>query len=187
MENPEPFKWTIDKAYKSKLKIEDAKIICDDAQKAFDDTIETSIRILDRNSSLLQLVAGLLIGLVAFSISRWEKSASFDALLITSIAGIAYFFFLGLFFIFPNIKPTVYTLPGTQPKKLFTDQIFATSDEKRCIYLYMIKITNLQVGIESNRDINNRRWEFYKRSLNFLFYSPIVLVAIYLAATFIAK
>ncbi len=187
MANPKAPPWKIDPKFKQKLTEEDAKLIFEEAEKAFNDSIETSIRILDRNTSLLQLVSGILVGLVAFSISRWEKNFYFDSLLITTIAGIVYFFLLGLLFIFPNIKPKIYVLPGTQPKKLFVDPVFDTSKENRVLHLYMIKITSLQEGIDDNRALNNTRWDYYKKSLNFLFYSPIFLICVYLLMNIIVK
>ncbi|ASU33602.1 hypothetical protein [Mucilaginibacter xinganensis] len=187
MKPVQPENWKIDVGFKNKLQPEEAKFIFEEAEKAFNDAIETSAKILDRNSSLLQLVAGILVGLVAYAIGKWEKSGYLDSLLITAVSGIVYFFCLGLFFIFPNIKPTEYILPGTQPKKLFIEPIFDTPDASRCLLLYMIKITNLQEAITFNREINNRRWKFYRRSLNFLFYSPIILIIIYLLSNWLSK
>jgi hypothetical protein len=187
MEPVKPEDWKIDLEFKNKLKLDEAKFIFEEAEKAFNDSIETSAKILDRNSSLLQLVAGILVGLVAYSIGKLEKSSYLDSLLITAISGIIYFFCLGLFFIFPNIKPTEYILPGTQPKKLFVEAIFNTPDDTRPLLLYMIKITNLQQAISFNREINDQRWKFYKRSLNFLFYSPIILIGIYLLSSWLSK
>jgi hypothetical protein len=189
MKSAKPLEWKINIEFKQKLKLEEAKFIFAEAEKAFNDSIDTSIRILNRNSSLFQLVAGILIGLVAYAIGKWEKNADFDSLLITAISGIAYYLLLGLVFIFPNIKPTEYVLPGTQPKRLFVDAIFNTPDDKdkREVLLYIIKITNLQAGIDSNRAINDKRWEYYKRSLNFLFYSPIVLICIYILSSILHK
>ena len=187
MESSEHSDWKIDIKFKKQLKLEEAKLIFDEAEKAYNDSIETSVRILDRNTSMLQLVAGIIVGLVAYSIGKWEKNNVFDSLLITSISAVVYFLALALFFIFPNIRPTIYVLPGTQPKKLFVDAVFDTPEENRLVLLYMIKITNLQEAIEVNRAINNNRWDFYKKSLSFLFYSPIVIFAIYLLSNLLKR
>ncbi|TSJ43721.1 hypothetical protein FO440_05895 [Mucilaginibacter corticis] len=180
METTDKPDWQFDVKYKQKLETEEAKLIIEGAETAFNDSIETSVRILERTTSLLQLVAGVLVGLVAYAIGDWEKTASFDAILVTAIAGITYYFLLGIFFIYPNIRPMEYVLPGTQPKKVINDTVFDLPKDNRLKLLYITRITNLQAGITENRAKNDKRWKIYKQSLNLLFYSPIVLIVVYL-------
>jgi hypothetical protein len=183
MKEAETSDWKIDLEYKKKLKLEDAKFIFEQAEKSFGDTSETSKKILDRSSSLLTLISSILIGLVAYSISKWEKTQCFDAILITAILAIVYFFLLGLIYIFPNIRPTEYILPGAQPKKYFVDALFNATpptDGGRLLLLYMIGIKNLQQGITENKATNDKRWLLYKKSLNLIFYSPVIIILLYL-------
>jgi pilus assembly protein TadC len=188
MENATPSEWKIDYEYKKKLTLEDSKFIFEQAEKSFNDTIETSKKILERSSTLLTLVSGLLVTLVAYSIKKWEAN-QFDNLLFTAIFTIVYFFILGVFFIFPNIKPKEYTLPGTQPKKYFVDELFNVTPPTagRILLLYIIEIKNLQQGIEENRLINEKRWTYYKKSLNLIFLSPAIVIIIYIIINYIKK
>jgi len=189
MEPLPPDDWSIPPDYKAKLTLEDSKFIFEQASKAFDDTIETSKKILDRSTTLLTLISGVLIALVTYCVKKWDTAATFDSLLIAAILAVIYFFWVGVFFVFPNIKPNDYTLPGTQPKKYFVDKLFNVNppSKGRILFLYIIEIKNLQQGITYNRTVNEKRWRYYKTSLNLVFISPIVITTIYLLTNLIYK
>lgn len=173
--------WEIKLEYKKKLQLEDAKFIFEQAEKSFDDSIETSKKILERSFSLLTLLSGVLIGLVAYSIDKWDKTHLIDDMMVTTIFAILYYLTIGLWLIFPNIRPTQYVLPGTQPKRYFNDQLFnANPPQGRLALLYMIEIKNLQEGITENEKVNVRRWSLYKKALSLVFYSPVVFAITYL-------
>jgi len=181
MKKPPAFDYKIDNRYKKEIKCEEAKFIFEQAEKSFNDTIESSKKILERCSTLLTLLSGIIIGLITYSIGRYEKNNCLDSILITSILSAVYYFSVGLFLIFPNIQPTEYTLPGTQPKRYFNDALFnANPPQGRLTLLYLIEIKNIQDGIDENTFVNERRWKIYKKSLYFLFYSPIAIVVAYL-------
>lgn len=180
------FDYKIDPEHKKKITVEEAKFIFEQGEKSFNDTIETSKKIFERSSSALTLLSGIIIGLVAYAIGRYEKNGHFDELLLTTVVAILYYLTVGYLFVFPNIKPTEYNLPGTQPKRYFHDQYFnANPPQGRAVLPYLIEIKNLQDGIEENVEVNKKRWERYKKSLNWIFYSPIVIGAIYLMAKLI--
>jgi len=188
--NPAKEDWDIDIEFKTKVTLEDCKFIFERAEKAFDDTIETTQKILDRCTTLLTLVSGIIVGLVAYSIGKWEKEGAFDTILTTAVIAIAYYFFIGLFFIFPVIKPRNYILPGTQPRKFFVKQLFditPPAEGGRVFFLYLIEIKNIQEAIVRNRVENDNRWDLYKKSLGFVFYSPLVISGIYLVIYFLYK
>lgn len=169
--------------------MEDCRFIYEQADKAFADTIDTTQKILDRSTALLTIVSGLVAGLVAYSIDKWEKDHYRDAILTTAIIATIYYFLIGLFFIFPIIKPRKYILPGTQPRKLFVKSMFGGNApaKGRILWLYLVEIKNLQKGIDINRNANDKRWELYKKTLSLLFYSPVFLCVIYFALDYLSK
>jgi len=181
------FDYKIDNEYKKRITIDEAKFIFSQAEKSFNDTIETSKKIFDRSSSVLTLVSGIIVGLVAYGIGRYEKNEHFDELLLTSIIATIYYLAIGYLFVFPNIKPKEYNLPGTQPKRYFNDEFFnANPPQGREVLPYLIEIKNLQDGIDENVDVNKKRWASYKKSLNWIFYSPIVIAVVYLIVKLIS-
>lgn len=183
---PNKFNFQIDKEYKKKINCEEAKFIFEQAEKSFVDTIETSKKIFERSSSILTLLSGIVVGLVAYSIGKYEKNNCIDELLLTSLTSIVYYLSVGYLFVFPNIKTSEYNLPGTQPKKYFNDDFFnANPPQGKLTLLYLIEIKNIQDGIDGNKEVNEKRWKLYRKSLNWIFYSPIVILTVYFVAKLI--
>jgi len=189
MMRPNEFNYQIDKEYKKKIGCDEAKFIFEQAEKSFIDTIETSKKIFERSSALITLLSGIIIGLIAYSIGKLEKNNNIiDSTLVASIAGALYYFSVGLIFVFPNIKPTEYILPGTKPEKYFNDTLFnANPPQGRLTLLYLVEIKNIQDGIDENSEINDKRWKRYRTSLSWIFYSPIVIGIIYILADLVLK
>jgi hypothetical protein len=182
MENIDNEVWKILPEYEAKLTLEDSKFIFERAEKSFNDTIDTSKRILERSSSLLTLVSGLMVAMVAYSVKKWVDCPAFDSILITTMLAIVYLFVLGIFYIFPNIKPKLYTLPGTEPKKYFVEALFNATPppQGRVLFLYINEIRNLQKGITNNSLLNKKKWRRYKTALNLVFASPLIFIGLYL-------
>lgn len=176
---PDAPKWQGNVANKEKLTSDDAKFLFDQAEKFLKDSVENSNLIVSRTSSLITLLAGTLIALIGFVISKFNLK-SIDALTIAAIIGVIYVYIL-IYNAFENTKPQVYLIPGALPKDLFADAFFidGITDEKRIIHFYVSEIENYQFKIEKNNEINKIRWNRYARLLKAIVYLPLILAVAY--------
>lgn len=169
--------WKIPEKFIEIVTIKEAVYIYEQGLKSFDMTIETSKLIVERTYNLLTVITGILIGLVSFAISRIEND-KLDILFFTTLFAILYYLYIGFNFILKNIKPTEYKLPGTQPKKYFVEYFFAepSKQSERVKNMYLAEIQTLQNKITKNQKVNKDRWDLYKKSINQVFYSPIIVI-----------
>jgi hypothetical protein len=176
---PDAPKWQGNVANKEKLTSDDAKFLFDQAEKFLKDSVENSNLIVTRTSSLITLLAGTLIALIGFVISKFNLK-SIDALTIAAIIGVIYVYIL-IYNAFENTKPQVYLIPGALPKDLFADAFFidGITDEKRITHFYVSEIENYQFKIEKNNEISKIRWNRYARLLKAIVYLPLILATAY--------
>lgn len=177
---PDAPKWQGNVANKEKLTSDDAKFLFDQAEKFLKDSVENSNLIVTRTSSLITLLAGTLIALIGFVITKFNLK-NIDALTIAAIIGVIYVYIL-IYNAFENTKPQVYLIAGALPKDLFADAFFIDGiiDEKRIIHFYVSEIENYQFKIEKNNEINKIRWNRYARLLKAIVYLPLILAAAYI-------
>ena len=90
---PDVPKWQGNVANKEKLTLNDAKFLFEQAEKFLKDSVENSNLIVTRTSSLITLLAGTLVALIGFVISKFNIR-SIDALSITAMIGIVYVYVL---------------------------------------------------------------------------------------------
>ena len=108
------FRWTANILNKEKLTHEDAKFVFEQVEKQVKDSIETAAIIVNRTSSLLTIISGLIIGLTAYIIQEWEGTSLLSNMLISAIAGDIYLFIIGFLCVL-NIRPRTYKPAGSLP------------------------------------------------------------------------
>lgn len=176
---PDVPEWKGSDENKEKLTINDAKFLFEQAEKFLRDSVENSNLIVSRTSSLITLLAGILVALIGYVISKINGN-KIEPLLITAILGIVYVYIL-IYDAFENTKPKVYLIPGALPKDLFADAFFmeGISEEKRIIHFYVSEIENYQFKIEKNTELNKTRWNRYARLLKAVVALPLILAMVY--------
>ena len=184
-------RWVIDTNYKDKSTLEDVKFIFEQAEKQLTESLETSTVIINRVNTLATILVTLLIGLVAFIITRLETEKNeINALLITASTAVVYYYFLFAIYLNQNIKSSEYFGIGAYPKDFFDEDFYEISPPEgkgRVYFFYLNEIESYQKRIEENNNINRYRWRIYNSSLRGLIYSPIILLIIYLAMLFAFK
>lgn len=172
--------------YKKQVQKDEAKFLFDHAEKQLKETLDASQAIVTRTTTLSTLTVGLMVALVGFSMSRWERIGKIDVALITAIAGLLYLFILSIFLAY-NIKPKTYIATGSRPKNFFTDAIFQMKDDERLIFYYVNEIESYQARIEKNSEQNEARWNVFNRCLYALVFIPVFLTLVYLVASIISS
>lgn len=182
---PDEPKWKGAIENKEKLTLNDAKFLFEQAEKFLKDSVENSNLIVARTSSLITLLAGTLVALIGFVISKLNLEY-IDALTITAIVGAIYIYIL-VFDAFENTKPQIYLIPGALPKDLFADPFFmeGITEEKRIIHFYVSEIENYQFKIEKNNELNKIRWKRYGRLLHAILLLPLILGLSFFIAWFL--
>jgi hypothetical protein len=144
--------------------------------------------VVTRTTTLLTITSGLLVGLVGYSINRWDSKTVFDPLLVSAIGSIIYLLVPAAIMCF-LVVPTSYSITGAPPKPFFSD-IFFNDDitkDKRLAMFYANEIVNYQVRITLNLEKNQKRWKRYTTAFLFIALSPLAFIIIYLIATFLAS
>jgi hypothetical protein len=163
----------------SKLNKDQAKFIFDQAEKQLKETSDAGNLVVTRATTVITLLSGLAIGLIGFSLNRWQTTRLFDNLLFATIITIGYLFTIIILLVW-NIMGKNYSIQGAEPKSLFVDGFFATkNDEERTIRFYVNEFVNYQTAIESNKNTNEQRWKWFNRSLILLIISPFVILLTY--------
>lgn len=183
-------KWAVKAEYENKLTLADVKFILEQAEKHLKETTAVSTLIVSRATTLITISAGLLSGLVGYSINRWQSNQQMDALLITAILSIGYLFWV-IYTLYVNIKGQDYCEVGSEPKSLVADSFFdpyfdstdeitrKEKDEERTREFYLCEINSYQERIECNKRINKVRWVKFNRSLWCIIYTPLFLAITY--------
>lgn len=160
------YNYEIDPAFREKVKTDEIQFYVELVGKQLDDSIDTGKIITERATNLFNLTAGLLIGLVAYCIQKWEITPEFDDLLTMSIWGCGFLFFVSALLLVA-ILPKFYCIPGASAKKLFDKALFEDkyTDEVRLKGAYISIIESYQKSIMENNDRNGWRMKLYKFAL----------------------
>jgi hypothetical protein len=86
--------FTISPENENKINKDEAKFILDQAEKTLKEIGELSKEIVGRSTTLISVVSGILIAIVAFITNRWETTRQFDSILITAILLAFYLFYI---------------------------------------------------------------------------------------------
>lgn len=184
---PDEPQWKGNDINKEKLTLNDAKFLFEQAEKFLKDSVENSNLIVSRTSSLITLLAGTLVALIGYVISKLNLNNHYpfwnniNPLVVAAVTGIIYVY-IGIYDAFENTKPQVYLIPGALPKDLFADAFFVAGIEadKRIIHFYVSETENYQFKIEKNNELNKVRWNRYERLLKAIVFLPLILCVVYL-------
>jgi len=173
-------RWKIAVSNENNVTIEDVKFIYSQAEKRLDDTIKTGETIASKTTTILTLMTGIIVGVSAYIVNKWEGLTSVDNKIIVSTIAIIYVA-LVLVYMIRNVLPNHYHVAGSLPKDLFSDVYFNDSVDrnKQTIYLYMSEIENYQFRIEKNGTVNDERWSKYIGSIIALLIMPFLLAILY--------
>jgi len=162
-----------------------AKFIFEQGEKHLKDQIDTSQQIATKTTTLLTVVAGLLIGLVGFALTRWAAVA-LDALILAAFAGSIYLLFI-VRVLLKNLKPHIYNSVGVHPRDLFDDRVFNDRNKDyRLKAIYVNEIIECQKKIDINNETNKTRWRRFNSALRMVSYCPAVFFVLYLISRVLA-
>jgi hypothetical protein len=164
---------------------EEAEFILTHAEKQIKELLDTSLLIVSRSTTLLTIIIGIKVGLIGFSISRWEDQHRWDELLFTASWGIGYLFVM-TFILLDNFLPRSYLIPGAEPKDFFDNkEVFMESNsEYRLTAIYINEIREAQVKINFNKTTNEKRWKVFRIIIYMTMGLPPALLAFYWGSRF---
>jgi hypothetical protein len=162
------------------VSIDDVKFIFYQAEKRLDDILKIGDNINAKTYTVISIITALLIGLLGTLVSKISKN-EFDAISLTTFIGSIYLLLM-LKHAIKNILPFNYQSLGTQPNEMVKNDFFVEEfpKELRTIYLYYAEIEDYQYRIDTNREINSKRWETLTKTINYLFAFPLLLGFLYL-------
>ena len=167
---------------KSKTSVEEDKFIFEQSEKKLKELLLSSDLVVARSTTLITLIVGLLVGLISFSVNRYNTLNSFDMLLKVLFVGVIYLFIV-IGYISRNIKGTDHSSIGASPEVLFVKDFFEiTQDEKLRTKMFVwSQIENYQDSIYINRPINEKKWCRFNLSMKLIIATPLVfLTAFYI-------
>ena len=167
--------------YFKKINKDEARFIFEHAEKQLKETLDTSILIVNRTTTLLTITVGLMAALVGFIVSRLDKMGKFDALLVLSLIALVYLFILAVL-LCRNILAKNYLIAGAEPKDFFLDNFFneGSTNDNRIICFYVNEIESYQERITKNKQANEKRWKLFNNCIKMIVAMPIVFGIIYL-------
>jgi hypothetical protein len=112
----------ISQKYFNLISEHEAKFILDHAEKQLKDILDTSLLIASRSATLLTLTVGLIVGLIGFSINRFETLQHYDELIFTASWAAVYLFMIAVIIVL-NFIPRSYLTLGAEPKDFFVDRV----------------------------------------------------------------
>lgn len=160
--------------------MEELKLIFNQAEKRLDGTIKEGETIASRTTTMVTLMAGLLIALSGYTISIWKGFSALAAKDWVAIVGCLYILGL-LIYIVGNIVTHRYFLTGSQPQ----DLVNATYDDdeiprnKMLLLLYLNEIEEYNDRIANNSTLNRRGWHRYRICIRLLLFFPFILALLY--------
>jgi hypothetical protein len=158
----------------------EAKFIFEHGEKQLKDILDTNKDIVTRTTTLLVVSVTIIVTLIGYSITRWEKHHYWDSLLFSSVTGATYLFVAGLFILY-NLLPKNYFTVGAEPKDFFSDRVFNTANKNyRLVAIYVNEINECQKRIVANKILNEKKWSNYKWAIRMLYFLPIILGIVYL-------
>ena len=166
----------------------EAKFILDHAEKQVKDLLDTSLLIVNRSTTLLTIVVGLMVGLVGFWINKWEKQEihHWDELLFT-VAGAILYLLTMAFILVQNFLPRSYLIPGAELKDFFekSDVFNPGNKDYRLTAIYINEIVQAQVKIDFNKTTNEKRWKSFRIIIYMLSALPFTLGLLYYLSTLV--
>ncbi len=163
----------------------EARFILDHGEKQLKDILDTSLLIVNRSTTLLTLTVGLIVGLIGFSINRYEVQHKYDELLFTTAWGSVYYFIIALVIV-SNFRPKSYLTLGAEPKDFFVDRVFNKGNaDYRLTAIYVNEIQQTQVKIRYNKKVNDKRWKIFNVSLFMIAFSPVAMGGLYWLSTYL--
>jgi len=168
-------RWKPNTAHLDKMTEPEAKFIFEQAEKKLKEISDNIDLVVGRTTTLLMLIIGFIIGLMGYSINKWDSNNSIDSILITCIVIILYLILIAVY-LSSNIKSREYKTLGTEPKLLMNDSLFALDNEKRTKAFYISEIADYQSRIDTNTGICIKRWIIYNSGLKYFLFSPALLL-----------
>jgi hypothetical protein len=169
--------WQIDPSIDvNVVSLEDVKLIFSQAEKRLDDTVKTGESIASKTMTMVGLLTGVLIALCGYTISNWNDDEPLGSKVWVAILGSVYIVSL-FFYMLKNVLPNRYFVLGSEPNELMISSFFANSvqQDKITVFLYMSEIENYDWRIQRNLELNEQRWNKYRRSAIFLLLLPVFL------------
>jgi hypothetical protein len=169
--------WQIDPSIDvNVVSLEDVKLIFSQAEKRLDDTIKTGESIASKTMTMVGLLTGVLIALCGYTISNWNDDEPLGSKVWVAILGSLYIVSL-FFYMLKNVLPNRYFVLGSEPNELMISSFFANTvqQDKITVFLYMSEIENYDWRIQRNLELNEQRWNKYRRSAIFLLLLPVFL------------
>jgi hypothetical protein len=169
--------WQIDPSIDvNMVSLEDVKLIFSQAEKRLDDTIKTGESIASKTMTMVGLLTGVLIALCGYTISNWNDGEPLGSKVWVAILGSVYIVSL-FFYILKNVLPNRYFVLGSEPNELMIASFFANNvqQDKITVFLYMSEIENYDWRIQRNLELNEQRWNKYRRSAILLLLLPVFL------------
>lgn len=182
LSNPLTMNRIISQEHYELIKVDEAKFILEHGEKELKELSDTSKDIVTRTTSVMTIAIAIIVALIGFAISRWDKNQRWDELVVAAAVGAFYLFVSGTFILY-NLTPKNYYGTGAEPKDLFIDKIFNKDNESyRMIAIYVNEIIECQKRIKENKITNDKKWARYRRALWMLYFVPVVLSAAYFIA-----
>ncbi len=161
------------------LSITEAKFILEQAEKTLKETGDQSQIIVARTTTLIVLISGLLIGIMAFMVKEIGSESKMNDIMFVCILGSIYLFCLCNKMI-ANISGHQYYPLGTDPKTLFINDFFnAPNMEIRQVWFYITEIKRCQSKIEWNKNENEKRWKKFNNHLKYVTWTAPILIGLY--------
>jgi hypothetical protein len=122
----------------------------------------------------------VLIALCGYTISNWNDDEPLGSKVWVAILGSVYIVSL-FFYMLKNVLPNRYFVLGSEPNELMISSFFAkgVQRDKITVFLYMSEIENYDWRIQRNLEVNEQRWNKYRRSVIFLLLLPVFLGSVY--------
>ena len=171
------YNWRAKSQNKQKTTPEEDKFIFEQAEKKLKELLVSSDLAVARSTTLITLIVGLLVGLISFSVDRYNKISGFDPFILMSLIGVIYLFVV-VGYISKNIRGTNHSSIGAAPTKLFVDDFFAaTNDDKLRTKMFIwSQIENYQDSLDFNKPINESKWCRFNIAMKLLIATPLVLL-----------
>ena len=174
---PPEMPWSIDQSLNiDRVSMEELKLIFNQAEKRLDSTTKEGENIASRTTTMVTLMAGLLIALSGYLISVWKGIITLTNKDLVAIFGCLYLLGL-LIYAIRNIMTHRHFMTGSQPE----DLVNSTYDDdeitrsKMLLLLYINEIESYNGRIVNNTALNREGWRRYRNLVRLLLFFPFAL------------
>jgi hypothetical protein len=163
----------------------EAKFILEHGEKQLKDILETSLQIVNRSATLLTVAVGLIVALSGFCIKRWDENKHLWEQELFIALWFAIYLTVMVLVLFFNFIPRTYLIAGAEPADFFkTDEVFKeTNSSYRMIAIYVNEITQAQIKIKHNKEINDKKWKYFNCAIYMICGVPLYILIIYWIST----